>query len=163
MLRTTDSSIINLLRHDMTELQVALKIALANAFAMYFKAHSFHWNVEGIHFSQYHDFFGGIYQDVYGSIDPMAEQIRKLGTYAPTSLNELVMSKTMPDVMIVGDDVKGMLLALQTANDEMISTLNKVFTLATTANEQGLCNFIADRIDVHKRHGWQTASSLKGL
>ena len=147
----------------MTELQVALKIALANAFAMYFKVHSFHWNVEGVHFSQYHDFFGEVYQDVFDSVDPIAEQIRKLGTYAPTSLTELIMAKTISDVMVVGDDVKGMLLALKAANDEMLSTLNTVFTLATAANEQGICNFIADRIDVHKKHGWQTTSSLKGL
>ncbi len=147
----------------MTELQIALKIAVANAFAMYYNAHSFHWNVEGVHFSQYHDFFRGIYEDVYGSIDPIAEQLRKLGTYAPISLTELVTSKTIPDVAIVGDDVKGMLLALQSANDEMLSTLNKVFALAAATNEQGLCDFIAGRIDVHKRHGWQTTSSLKGL
>lgn len=147
----------------MTELQIALKIALANAFAMYFKTHSFHWNVEGVHFSQYHDFFGEVYQDVFDSVDPIAEQIRKLGTYAPTSLTELIMAKTISDVMVVGDDVKGMLLALKAANDEMLSTLNTVFTLATAANEQGICNFIADRIDVHKKHGWQTTSSLKGL
>ena len=147
----------------MTELQVALKIALANAFAMYFKTHAFHWNVEGVHFSQYHDFFGEVYQDVFDSVDPIAEQIRKLGTYAPTSLTELIMAKTISDVMVVGDDVKGMLLALKAANDEMLSTLNTVFTLATAANEQGICNFIADRIDVHKKHGWQTTSSLKGL
>lgn len=147
----------------MTELQIALKIALANAFAMYFRTHAFHWNVEGVHFSQYHDFFGEVYQDVFDSVDPIAEQIRKLGTYAPTSLTELIMAKTISDVMVVGDDVKGMLLALKAANDEMLSTLNTVFTLATAANEQGICNFIADRIDVHKKHGWQTTSSLKGL
>jgi len=147
----------------MTELQIALKIALANAFTMYFSAHSFHWNVEGVHFSQYHDFFAEIYQDVFGSIDPIAEQIRKLDTYAPTSLTELVMSKTIPDATVVGNDVKGMLLQLKVANDEMLSTLNTVFALATSVNEQGICNFIADRIDVHKRHGWMTASSLKGL
>ena len=147
----------------MTELQIALKIAVANAFAMYFRAHSFHWNVEGIHFSQYHDFFGDVYSDVYGSIDPTSEQLRKLGVYAPTTITELVMSKTIPDVVVVGDDVKGMLLALQAANDEMLSTLNKLFGLATVANEQGLCNFIADRIDAHKKHDWQVRSSLKGV
>ena len=51
------------------ELQETLKEVLANKFVMYFKAQSYHWNVEGIHFSQLHDFFGDIYAEVYASVD----------------------------------------------------------------------------------------------
>lgn len=147
----------------MTELQIALKIAVANAFAMYFKAHGFHWNVEGVHFSQYHDFFGELYEELYNAVDPTAEQLRKLEVYAPSTLTEILMSKTINESVVVGNDVKGMLMALQVDNEEMLSTLNKVFTLATQENEQGVANFIADRIDTHKRHGWQVRASLKGL
>ena len=52
----------------MNELQAALKIALANTFVSYFKAHSYHWNVEGIDFSQYHSFFGDFYEDMHLSL-----------------------------------------------------------------------------------------------
>ena len=65
----------------MDELKQALKQAFANSFAFYLKAHYFHWNVEGMLFSQFHDFFGNIYQEVYASIDPFAENIRKIDSY----------------------------------------------------------------------------------
>jgi starvation-inducible DNA-binding protein len=146
---------------QMTELAAALKVTLANVFVMYFKTHSFHWNTEGIEFSQYHDFFGDLYDDVYGSVDPIAENLRKLEVYAPHSLMELYNHKTLMEENGI-PDIQGMLRAALAANNEVIASLNKVFALATKENKQGLCNFIADRIDTHEKHGWQLRASLKG-
>jgi starvation-inducible DNA-binding protein len=130
---------------------------------MYFKTHGFHWNVEGIHFSQYHDFFGDLYEDLYGAVDPFAENLRKLGEYAPKSLTELYTSSTLSEnTFISGNNVKDMLNSLAMDNNEVINCLYKTFALATTANEQGLANFIAERIDTHKKHAWMITSSLKG-
>ena len=59
---------------NMDKLIASLKVVLGNTFIMYFKSHSYHWNVEGHHFRQFHDFFGEIYDDVYGAVDPLAEE-----------------------------------------------------------------------------------------
>jgi starvation-inducible DNA-binding protein len=79
----------------MNELTTAIKVLLANATVMYYKAHQFHWNIEGIEFTQYHEFFGDLYTEVYGSIDPTAELLRKLDDYAPVSLDELFKFNTL--------------------------------------------------------------------
>lgn len=148
----------------MDELQAALKVAHANTFVMYFKAHSFHWNVEGIHFPTYHSFFGDLYEDLYGAVDPLAEELRALGPYAPKSLSELYNTCTLSEnTFIVGDSVREMLNSLLLDNIEVLNSLNKTFTLATAANAQGLADFIAGRIDTHKKHEWQLKSCLKGL
>ena len=81
----------------MDELRTAIKVLLANTTVMYYKAHQFHWNVEGIEFTQYHEFFEDIYTDVYGSIDPIAELLRKLDDYTPVSLDELFKYKTLQE------------------------------------------------------------------
>ena len=146
----------------MNGLVSALRIAMANSFVMYFKTQGFHWNVEGIHFSQYHSFFGDIYSDLYGAIDPMAENIRRLGEYAPRSLTEMYKSSTLVESDLVGTSLKEMLNSLLTDNTEVLNSLNRTFALANSANEQGLANFIAERIDAHKKHEWQLKSSLKG-
>jgi starvation-inducible DNA-binding protein len=147
----------------MEELIASLRVALANTFVMYFKTHSFHWNIEGIEFSQYHEFFGDIYQDVYGAVDPLAENLRKLQAYAPISLMEMYSNKTIEEettrVVLISD----MLSALEKANDEVIKSLNKVFDLATAQKEQGLANFVADRLDTHKKHGWMIRASAKKI
>ena len=60
-------------------------------------------------------------------------------------------------------DSTGMLQSLKYTNSKVISTLNKVYDLANKQNEQGICNFIADRIDTHKKHEWMLRSSLKTI
>ena len=73
------------------------KIAFASEFSFYLKAHQFHWNVEGEDFLQYHDLFGKIYEEVYGSIDDFAEKIRSLGSYVPGSYTRYSMLSKIED------------------------------------------------------------------
>lgn len=147
----------------MNELVTALKILQANATVMYYKVHQYHWNVEGIEFTQYHEFFGDLYEDVYNSIDPIAENIRKLNEYAPVSLDELFKYKTLSEESTRLIKLVDILGSLNAANQEVINSLNKVFALAQKDNKQGLCNFIADRLDTHEKHGWWLRASAKNI
>lgn len=135
--------------------------ALANTFVMYFKAHSYHWNVEGMFFNQLHEFFGDLYEEIYGAIDPMAEEIRALGEYAPRSLDELFKYKTV-NADNVATDAKSMIADLLIGNNQTIETLNKLFDELTAAKQQGFADFVASRLDAHKKHGWMLKSLLKG-
>jgi starvation-inducible DNA-binding protein len=147
----------------MNELTTAIKVLLANATVMYYKAHQFHWNIEGIEFTQYHDFLGDLYTDVYNSVDPIAELLRKLDDYAPVSIDELYKYKTLEEettrVVLISD----ILASLLKANEEVLASLNKVFTLAVAANKQGMADFIAGRIDAHDKHGWFLRASAKKI
>jgi starvation-inducible DNA-binding protein len=147
----------------MDELKVAIKVLLANATVMYYKAHQFHWNIEGVEFTQYHEFFGDIYSDVYGSIDPTAELLRKLDDYAPVSLDELFKFKTLSEETTRVVLLKDIFTSLIKANEEVLISLNKVFDLATKNKQQGIANFIADRIDTHQKHGWFLRASAKKI
>lgn len=145
----------------MEKLIASLKVALGNTFIMYFKAHSYHWNVEGMFFSQFHDFFGDIYEDVYGAVDPLAEELRKLDAYAPISIEEMHSYKTIDE-----DDTKpitagDMVANLIVANTEVLACLTPLFDIATAEKQQGLANFIADRMDKHKKFEWQLRSIIK--
>ena len=147
----------------MNELTTAIKVLLANATVMYYKAHQFHWNIEGTEFTQYHEFFGDLYTEVYGSIDPTAEWLRKLDDYAPVSIDELYKYKTLEEettrVVLISD----ILASLLKANEEVLASLNKVFALAVAANKQGMADFIAGRIDAHDKHGWFLRASAKKI
>ena len=147
----------------MEELVTALKVLLANQTFMYYKIHSYHWNIEGIEFSQYHDFFGELYEDIYASTDPPAENIRKLDAYAPISLTELYNYKTVDENETLVVLLRDMLATLIVDNDKVIASLNRVFALGTRENKQGLCDFIAGRLDTHEKHGWMLRSSAKNI
>jgi starvation-inducible DNA-binding protein len=145
----------------MDELIVSLKIALSNTFLMYFKAHSYHWNVEGMNFAQYHDYLGGLYEELHAAVDPMAEELRTLDIYGPISLTDLYRTKTVNEDEVKPADYREMVMNLISCNTEVVNSLNKTFELAEAQNKQGLADFIAGRIDVHNKHGWMLRSFLK--
>ena len=139
----------------------SMKELLADTFNLYLKAHYYHWNVEGPDFKQYHDFFGDFYEEVYGSVDKIAEEIRALDAYAPGSFERyLELSNIKGEEMII--PAKEMLSRLDKDNNTYIMTLEKTYKFADLENELGLANFIQDRIDAHKKHKWMFKAFLKG-
>lgn len=146
----------------MEELKLVAKVVLADTFMLYFKTHSYHWNVESKNFSEMHNFFGGIYEELHDAVDVIAEEIRALDEYAPVSLMELYNYKTVAEDATKPVSVNGMLATLGMNNEQVIDSLNKLFQVATANNQQGLADFAAGRLDVHKKHGWMIRSFLKG-
>ena len=144
----------------MSTLTTSLSSLLADAVTMYFQAHGYHWNVEGQDFSQYHSLFESIYEDVYSSIDPIAENLRKLDTYAPFALKQFMSLRTL-DFGAATRDPQGMAKALLKSNVSILKSLNTTFQAATDADEQGIMNFLAERIDMHQKWGWQLRASTK--
>ena len=139
----------------------ALKTLLATEYTFVVKAQLFHWNVEGPDFAQLHEFFGDIYNEVYdNSIDRTAEYIRTLDDYTPGSFerfNELSVIKGQTKI----PRARLMIEELLANNSQMIELLNKCFAIAEQENQQGIANFIAERIDAHGKWGWQLKSFLK--
>lgn len=144
----------------METLQELMKKVLADTFAMYLKAHNFHWNVEGPNFVQYHDFFSNLYTELHGAVDPIAEQVRALDAYAPGSLTrflELTGIECELNVPMAGE----MMRKLAADNEIVLATLNMAFKLATKLEQDGLADFLSGRIDTHKKHAWMLKSLTK--
>jgi starvation-inducible DNA-binding protein len=139
----------------------AAKVAFASEFSFYLKAHNFHWNVEGINFQQFHELFGNIYEEVYGSIDDFAEKIRALGSYMPGSYTRFSYLSQIDDEMEILP-AQQMLQELYEDNDKMLVVFKMAYDLAEQAGEHGFSNFLAERMDAHRKHGWQLRASLKG-
>lgn len=145
----------------MDPLQQAAKVAFASSFSFYLKAHNFHWNVEGSDFLEYHDLFGKIYEEVYGSIDDFAEKIRALKTFVPASLSRFnMLTQVSDETEILPKDM--MVRELLMDNERMIVILKKTFEYSEQAQEYGFSDFIAGRIDAHNKHGWMLRASMKG-
>jgi starvation-inducible DNA-binding protein len=144
----------------MDELLQSSKIAFASTYSFYLKAHGFHWNVEGKDFLEYHELFGKIYEEVYGSIDDFAEKIRSLGTYVPANYSRFSMLTQIEDeTQILSKDE--MVFELLSDNEKIIKILKAVYDRAEAAGEHGFSNFLAERMDAHKKHGWMLRASSK--
>ncbi len=144
----------------METLQEIMKKVLADTFALYLKAHNYHWNVEGINFPQYHDFFGNLYEELHDAIDPIAEQIRALDTYAPGSMTRFLELTDIQCELNILPAIE-MATKLYSDNEKVLEVLNMAFKLADEFDKQGLADFIAGRIDTHSKHAWQLRSITK--
>lgn len=140
-------------------IELAHKI-LSNTFIMYFKAHSYHWNVEGNDWYQYHNFFGGIYNELWAAIDLLAEHIRILGDYGPYSLTKMYAHKTIAEDIAKPINTTAMLKNLLIANSIILMDLHQFLEALETAKQPGFANLITDRITAHEKHGYMLQSSL---
>lgn len=138
-----------------------LKCVLACSYTFAVKAQYFHWNVEGSDFPQYHEFFGNLYEEINGNaIDRCAEFIRTLDEYAPGSFSRFLELSKIPEQTRV-PRAELMMQELYNNNLTMIETLKEAFAAAEEENQQGIANFIAERLDAHGKHGWMLRSILK--
>lgn len=145
----------------MNDLQTLMKRLLADVFFFYYKAHAFHWNVEGPMFKVHHEFFGEVYADLHASVDDIAEQIRILDEYAPTAITELYSLKTISESDVVGIDSVRMLSELYLDNETIKTELLDLFKMASDLNKQGLADYLAGRHDAHSKLSWMIKSQLK--
>ena len=144
----------------MDELIKTMKVTFASEYSYFVKAQFFHWNVEGSNFPQYHELFGNIYEEVYRNIDAFAENLRKLGTYAPGSFDRLSMLSRIDDETQIMP-AERMIAELLADSEKMCEMFKVVFMLSEQANEYGLSDFIAGRQDAHRKHAWMLKSTLK--
>ena len=137
-----------------------MKKTLADTFVTYLKAHNFHWNVEGANFVQFHDFFGDLYSELHGAVDPIAEEIRALNAYVPGSLTRFIELAEVQDQTNILQPV-AMCFELSKDNEVILADLNVAFDLASEMKLQGLADFLSGRIDVHNKHAWMLRSITK--
>lgn len=137
-----------------------LKPLLANTIALYLRAAGYHWNVEGPDFREYHGLFGEIYGDIYASVDPIAENIRKLGDYAPYRLERIEDLADLPEKP-VDTTAKAMAEDLCAAITVYTEDLNKCFDAAVEEKQQGIADFLSARIDACQKWCWFLKASSK--
>lgn len=144
----------------MEELINLIRVLLADNITLKLKAHGYHWNVEGIEFSQYHELFEEIYTDYEQATDTYAEWLRKLDIYAPFKLSRFIQLNEIGEPEVTSDPVV-MSKDLLMANDMVTTKLINAFDMATAQRQQGLANFFADRMSMHQRWHWQLSASVK--
>ena len=83
----------------------ALKIAtvlsalVADAFTLCLKTKNFHWHMSGPHFREYHLFFDDQAEQIYASIDPLAEWMRKILQAPLRSIGHVVKLTNLETIM----------------------------------------------------------------
>lgn len=143
------------------QLANALKQALGSVFGLYWNTHAAHWNIEGIDFSSLHKMLGDQYEDIWASVDDLAEQIRQIDAYAPQSLSRIQSLNAVPALPDAPYDYRSMFGALLQGHEIVIEKLTVANDLAVELGKQGLSNYLCGRLEVHSKHRWFLRASMK--
>lgn len=142
------------------ELGMRLAHTLSDVVTVKFLAHGYHWNVMGPEFSQFHDFFGDIYADLDASIDPIAENILKLGFDAPYLVQDFLEMTCIHEERIEGGNAQAMIASLLKTNETLVKCFTEIFEMADLLNFQDIADFAAGRIAAHAKWVWQLKATL---
>jgi len=145
----------------MEQLIQQLKVILGTNFALYLKSHNYHWNIEGPNFPQYHDFLNTFYTQVFAQIDPIAEHIRYLDSYAPGSMERFLELADIEEAVDIIPSSMDMMTQLKSDNDRFIIHLRAGIAAAEQANEPAVGNFLQDLLGAHQKKAWMLRSIIK--
>ena len=138
-----------------------LNKVLADTFVLYFKTHSFHWNVEGPNFKGLHELFELQYNELWTATDEIAERIRTLGEYAPNNWDGMVKNATLQENGQT-PDYKAMVEILANDNIAITDTMKPVLKAAQDSGDEVTADLMIQRMAVHEKAAWMLRSSAKG-
>jgi starvation-inducible DNA-binding protein len=87
----------DLSQEGVQEITAALNPLIADAFALYVKIKNFHWHLAGSHFRDYHLLFDEHADQVFETIDILAERVRRIGGTTVRSIGHIHQLQTIED------------------------------------------------------------------
>ena len=142
-------------------LVTALNGALADTVALYFKTKNFHWHVAGPRFRDLHLLFDEQAAQLIGTVDDIAERVRKNDEYTLTSIGTIAAEtkvKDQDDVTITAD---AMVAELRDDNRKLHGRLETVKEEAEAVGDNATSGIVDDWIDQCEERIWFLNQSSK--
>lgn len=143
-----------------TQVTEALKKVLANTYAIYFKTHSYHWNVEGPNFQALHTIFEEQYTELWTEIDNLAERLRALGVYAPANTKEMMEGAAISPAAGV-PKAQDMVKELADDHTKMAKILVESIEITQEAGDEVTTDIFIGRAAIHEKTAWMLRSLAK--
>lgn len=128
-------------------------------FMAYWRSHVAHVNIMGRNFHSDHELLGGIYEELQGQIDILAELLRTLGAFMPTTLSDVVADSEISDNPVDGDS-ETLLGIVETDLMQLKSCYEELIRVATEEGYDEISNYAQDRVLAIAKHLWQLAATL---
>ena len=136
------------------DISKALNGLLADAFALYLKTKNFHWHVSGRHFRDYHLMLDEQGDQIFASIDPLAERVRKLGDTTLRSIGHIAKLQRIEDNDEAFVPPLDMLRELMNDNKAVAKAMREAHELADDHEDSGTAGLLETFIDDTERRTW---------
>ena len=139
--------------------QEALLQVFYNNFTAYYRSHVAHVNIMGRNFASDHALLGGIYEELQGQIDTIAELLRTLGEFMPSEVQFVLNESAIPTTMFEGDSLE-LLDGVKVDLEMLKSFYEELMVTAEAEGRDEIANYAQDRILALAKHIWMLESTL---
>ena len=139
---------------DASEIALALNGLVADAFALYLKTKNFHWHLSGPHFRDYHLLFDEQADQIFASIDPLAERVRKIGQTTIRSIGHVSKLAHLKDNDREYVSAADMINELISDNRAMAESMRKCHALCDDKEDAATAGLLEIYIDETERRTW---------
>jgi starvation-inducible DNA-binding protein len=147
---------------DTRAIAEALNHIVADCFTLYVKTKNFHWHMSGPHFRDYHLLLDEQGEQIYASIDPLAERVRKLGQRTVRSIGEIGKLARVRDNDADLVDPLEMLDELIADNKSCAVAMRKAHELCDDLKDSGTAGLLETLIDETERRTWFLFEASRG-
>jgi len=139
---------------DVKAVVEAINPLVADAFALYVKTKNFHWHLSGSHFRDYHLLLDEQADQVFATIDVLAERVRKIGGTTIRSIAHIAALQTLEDDhddCVTPYQIAQRLIA---DNKAMAAAMRKAHEIADDSKDVATASLLEVFIDETERRTW---------
>ena len=136
------------------DVSAALKIVLADVFALYMKTKNFHWHMSGPHFRDWHLMLDEQADQLFAMTDVLAERARKLGGLTLHSIGEIGRLQRLKDNDGPRVEPHAMLAELRDDNIQLQRFLREAHGVCDERHDVATASILEVFIDETERRTW---------
>jgi starvation-inducible DNA-binding protein len=136
------------------DVAAALKLLLADMFALYLKTKNFHWHVSGPHFRDYHVLLDEQADEIFATTDAVAERARKIGGTTLRSIGEVSRTQRILDNDADYVTPKDMLAELRDDNAALVGHMRELHDMVAEYRDVVAASLLETWIDEAERRAW---------
>src|SRR3989440_11759498 len=144
----------NLDDEGIAEISTALRLLLADVFALYLKTKNFHWHMSGPHFRDYHLLLDEQGEQIFATTDAIAERVRKIGGTTLRSIGHIGRLQRVLDNDAVYVTPLDMLAELRDDNKQLAANMREAHSLCEDHGDVASASLLENWIDEAERRVW---------
>jgi starvation-inducible DNA-binding protein len=129
-------------------------------FTTYFRSHVAHVNIMGRNFASDHKLLEKVYEDLQEQIDSIAEKIRTLDGFMPSSLQTVISDSHIPTFDVEGSS-EVLLYEVKTDLEHLKGCYEELIKISEEEGHDEIANYAQDRVLALAKHIWMIKATLE--
>ncbi len=157
------ATVTDLTAQEAQAITEALNPLIADAFALFTKTKNYHWHLAGSHFRDYHRLFDEQAEEVFESVDLLAERVRRVGGTTIRSISHIGQLQTIQDDNDDFVPAGEMVRRLMQDNQHLAKMQRAAIEVCEKHRDSVTANVLQEILDDTEKRKWFLFEVLQGV